>query len=323
MAPRLLLLANPAASQFTGGLHRDVTTLLRRAFEVETIWPNGPADVRVRARAAADDGLPVVVAMGGDGVVHHAANALADTGTSLGIIPAGTTNVLADILGIPTDPKDAARFLASRPAPQPVKAARIVLDEGPPSYATFAVGMGFDAEVVEEAEREPFRKLRFGGVHYARTAARVIWRKFRERQPTMKVTCGEDTKDASTVLVQVHWPFTYFGRIALTIAPDPPSALHIAAFERLPIRRIPGIAAATTTGARLADVAGTTVWEDALGVTVQAEPPVAVQADGEHLGRWSNIHVEHAADALRILVPGTEPPPRRIRRRRRFRRARS
>ena len=38
--------------------------------------------------------------MGGDGVAHHVGNALVGTDTALGLIPVGTTNVLARILGI-------------------------------------------------------------------------------------------------------------------------------------------------------------------------------------------------------------------------------
>lgn len=320
MAPHLLLLANPAASQFTGGLHRDVTRILKQGYDVDSIWPNGAEDARIRAQRAADDGVDVVVAMGGDGVVHHIANALAGSNTPLGIIPAGTTNVLADVLGIPTDPRDAARYLVSRPSPQAVKAARIVLDEEHTVHATFAVGMGFDAEVVEQAEREPFRKLTFGGVHYARTAASVIWGRFRHRQPTLRVTCGGEETDAATVLVQVHWPFTYFGRLPLTLAQNPPTRLHAAAFERLPLRRVPSIAAATTTGSRLADVEGTRVWENVESIHVDADPPVPVQADGELLGEWSAIDIVHAPEALLVMVPASPAPKQRFRRRRRLRR---
>lgn len=318
MAPRLLLLANPAASQFTGGLHRDVTAILKKTYDLDAVWPNGAEDARDRAQRAAAEGVDMVVAMGGDGVVHHLANAIATTNTSMGIIPAGTTNVLADILGIPSNARDAATFLASKPSPSAVKAARITLDGEATVYAMFAVGMGFDAEVVEQAEKEPFRKLRFGGVHYARTAASVIWGRFRHRQPTLRVSCAGDTTDASTVLVQLHWPFTYFGRLPLTLAQNPPEQLHAAAFESLPLRRVPSIATATTTGARLADVAGTTVWENVASIHIDADPAVSVQADGELLGDWHSVDIEHVGDALNIMVPMGPAPQRRFRRRRRI-----
>ncbi|MBT8212186.1 MAG: acylglycerol kinase family protein, partial [Acidimicrobiia bacterium] len=92
MTRRLLLIANPAASGFTGAMHRNVMATLNRDFEVVPIWPDGPAEAAAAARDAATDGFDVVAAMGGDGVVHHVANGIAYSPTALAIIPAGTTN---------------------------------------------------------------------------------------------------------------------------------------------------------------------------------------------------------------------------------------
>ncbi len=74
---RLLLIANPSASGFTGAALRDVEATLGSKYEVTTAWPNGPAESRQAAADAAADGYAVVAAMGGDGVVHHVANGLA------------------------------------------------------------------------------------------------------------------------------------------------------------------------------------------------------------------------------------------------------
>ena len=98
---RLLLLANPSASGFTGALFRDVVRTLEADFSVDAEWPHGAAATRRRASEAAGEGYHVVATMGGDGVAHHAANGLAYTAAALGIIPAGTTNVLARIFKLP------------------------------------------------------------------------------------------------------------------------------------------------------------------------------------------------------------------------------
>ncbi|MGI9528804.1 MAG: diacylglycerol/lipid kinase family protein, partial [Acidimicrobiia bacterium] len=99
--PTAILIANPSASQFTGGVFRGITATLSRTFDLETEWPISPHETETVARRAANHGVDVVFAMGGDGVAHHVANALVHSDTALGIIPVGTTNVLARILGIP------------------------------------------------------------------------------------------------------------------------------------------------------------------------------------------------------------------------------
>lgn len=62
----------------------------------------------LRQAASACD---AVVTCGGDGMVHLAVNVLAGTDTPLGIVPAGTGNDNAEILGLPADPLAAAVVL--------------------------------------------------------------------------------------------------------------------------------------------------------------------------------------------------------------------
>lgn len=82
---------------------------------------NVRADVRVKlhksqarreARAAARDGYDVVIAAGGDGTVEAVARGLAGTRATLGIIPLGTYNNIAQSLGIPSDPAAACALIA-------------------------------------------------------------------------------------------------------------------------------------------------------------------------------------------------------------------
>jgi len=56
---------------------------------------------REACRRAVDEGVEILVAVGGDGVVQLAANGVAGTGTALAIVPAGTGNDNARSLGIP------------------------------------------------------------------------------------------------------------------------------------------------------------------------------------------------------------------------------
>ena len=79
---RIVVIANPAASQFTGGSHRDIMAMLSRGSDVASIWPGSPTEAEERARESAEDGVDVVVAMGGDGMVHHVTQGLVGTGVA-------------------------------------------------------------------------------------------------------------------------------------------------------------------------------------------------------------------------------------------------
>ena len=63
------------------------------------------------ARQCADDGIDVVVAVGGDGTVNEGARSLTHTNTALGIIPCGSGNGLARHLCIPINVRKAIQVI--------------------------------------------------------------------------------------------------------------------------------------------------------------------------------------------------------------------
>jgi len=82
---------------------------LRVAFRVERT--RGIDDGVERALRAVEAGeVPVVLS--GDGLIGAVGGALAGSDTPLGIVPGGRGNDLARVLGIPTDPEEAAAVLA-------------------------------------------------------------------------------------------------------------------------------------------------------------------------------------------------------------------
>jgi len=303
---RLLLIANPLASGFTGATHREVMTILAGSYEADSIWPNSPAESQEASAKAAADGVEVVVAMGGDGVVHHVANGIAHSDTALGIIPAGTTNVLARILGLPAIAIPAAEFLAANPPHHRIALARVDA-RGPDGrlsgYAVFAAGLGLDAEVVQQAETTPHRKVWFGGLHYARSAAWMFLSKFRKRRPTLRAVSGERKADAVAVITQIHWPYTYFGRTPLRITPGPVTGLSTLVVEKVPPVRAVGLAGAAVIGRGMDRVPGMSVWAGIEELTVTADPPAWFQADGELLGQLNELNIRFAPDALAVVAP--------------------
>lgn len=91
------------------------------------------------AREAAQSGIDVVVAVGGDGTVNEVARALVNTRTALGIIPCGSGNGLARHLMLPMNAKGALEVLN--------KCEIHDLDYGMINSIPFfcTCGMGFDA----------------------------------------------------------------------------------------------------------------------------------------------------------------------------------
>ena len=125
---------------------------LRRHHVVETEAKGHAIEL---CREAAAKHYDVVVAFGGDGTVNEAANGLAGSRTALTCLPGGSNNVVAKLLGIPTDVVDATEHLlhvADRWEPRTVDLGIV---NG--RYFTFAAGMGLDASVVKRVDAQPAR----------------------------------------------------------------------------------------------------------------------------------------------------------------------
>lgn len=301
---RIAVIANPVASQFTGGSHRDVMSILSAIHDVEAIWPANATEASLATGAAVADGVDVVVAMGGDGMVHHVSQGLVGTGASLGIIPTGTTNVIARLLDIPGRHTKAARLIARHPVPRSVGVATLTLDRGAVEtvhHAIFACGVGLDAEVVGRADQDPYRKYRFGSIHYARTAFGVALGRFSGRKPHVAATAGERTAMVSTVLVQFRQVYTYFGRLPLRLGEGPPDPMTVLTLDRLRRSRVPQIAFDALMRRDLSRIKGAQVWEGVDRLQLDASPAMAIQADGEPLGMVDSAQVRWVPGALNMI----------------------
>ena len=301
---RLLLLANPAASGFTGAAFREVRAALAEDWDVAAEWPDDAVDARRRAAAAAAGGVDAVAAMGGDGIVHHVANGLVGTDTPLAIVPAGTTNVLARILGLPNRPAAAARRFARLPAtPTPMLRVEAVGVDGERriEYATFAAGVGYDADVVAAAERRPYAKLRLGGVHYATTAISKLLLDWRGRVPNLSVSCDGERVDALALLTQVWGPYTYFGKVALYLTPERHAGFASLAAGDLEVHRAAELFLRAILRRPAPERLATRIWKDFAEITIEAEPPAPYEAYAEHLGTAVELRLSPVPEAIRIL----------------------
>lgn len=297
-----MLVANPAASGFTQSLHGDVIRILEEGYRVYAPWPDSPEQALAASRQAAHIGYDVVVAMGGDGTAHTIANGIHGSPTALSVIPSGTTNVLARLLGLGTRPRQAARaIVAARGATRafPTLGLDIEHTEGTTHrIATFAAGVGYDADAISESELRPLGKVGMGSIHYARSALRVAAR-YRDRLPTLRVSDGTSDTDAVGVVVQAHDILTYAGMRAMRLGPPPgPLALTV---DRMSVARAASLAALGFLRVRLDRLRGVRLWREFLSLRVDADPEATVEADGEVLGQATAVTITPEPRGLTVV----------------------
>jgi len=105
-----------------------------------------------QTKKAVEAGAHVVMACGGDGTVRTVGEALAGTGVPLGLIPAGTGNLLARNLDMNLDDIGAATRVALAGDDKAVDVGRVTLDEAEDEQVFLVMaGMGFDAEIMATA----------------------------------------------------------------------------------------------------------------------------------------------------------------------------
>lgn len=92
------------------------------------------------------DGPNRIVVVGGDGVVHLAANALAGSDSTLAIVVAGTGNDAANALGIPSSVRGACRAALADPV-------AVDLITSGDAHALSVATFGFSADVNDRADR--------------------------------------------------------------------------------------------------------------------------------------------------------------------------
>ncbi|MFF8418987.1 diacylglycerol kinase [Streptomyces sp. NPDC015680] len=115
MTSEITLFVNPTAGRGRGAhAAQPAASALRDAgFSVRTVLGEDADDALRRAREAVASGTGALIAVGGDGMMSLALQAVAGTMTPLGVVAVGTGNDFARALGLPIrDPAAAGRLAA-------------------------------------------------------------------------------------------------------------------------------------------------------------------------------------------------------------------
>jgi diacylglycerol kinase family enzyme len=249
------------------------------------------------------EGVAAVIGVGGDGTMRDIAGVLAGTEVPLGIIPAGTGNQVAAVLGVPSSPAQAIDLLGSAaPRTLDMGAVTVRRADGSTETSTFLLGCGagFDAELM--ATTSAGLKRRIGTAAYFAQGARLALRMSATR---CRITIdGREIETEVTTALVGNMGELVPGWLGLRLPLDPADGLLdlIVVKGKNPVRGIGGL---------LDQLRRTELGGDAgdgslrlRGGSIDIEPleAMTLQIDGDPIGEGSfSTRIRPAA--LQVLQP--------------------
>jgi YegS/Rv2252/BmrU family lipid kinase len=242
--------------------------------------------------AARDESWDAVFVLGGDGSVMEVVGALAHSGVAVGVLPGGTGNLVAGVLGVPANIRKAV------PALLKGEHRSFDLAQLPDErYFVFAAGVGVDVAMIERTTHNEKRVL--GMLSYALTAARAA---FRRDKVDLTVTVDGQVVQARVTMAMVANAGSILRdrfRLGPDVRPDD-GELDLCLF--LP-----------QTAHEVFSLLWRMVWRNfsphprmvfmrGRRFLLATNPPVSVQADGDIVGR-TPIEIVVVPGAARFLVP--------------------
>lgn len=305
-----LLVINPRASRLRDAERRDaIVDVVSRAVLARTgrdpTIVDDTKDVAATALEAVTD-APLVVAIGGDGTVRHAAGILADRSIQMAIVPAGTGNVLAGSLGIrglrsavtairEGVPRTIDLGMAEWGRPGSTRA------DGSGVFVA-AAGVGLDARIMDAAHEEWKRQMRFGA--YVGATLREVTRL---AAADYVITADDETIERHAHLVLVANAGEIIpGRLGPREPVDPGDGrldLFVVGGKGVP----GGLRSAAELLLRKGAIDGSAVRRRVHEVRIESEPPQPIEIDGDvHAPGWLAARIVPAAVAL-LVDPGRQP----------------
>jgi YegS/Rv2252/BmrU family lipid kinase len=299
-ARKTIVIYNPFAGKMGDkGLKRlsAAAEILREAGHDTWLVPTqGPGTAGAIARRSIADGAELILAAGGDGTINEIAEGVAFSDVPLGILPAGTANVLASEMGLGSSIERAAASLHEC-VPTRISIGRLqcVNDSERTRLFLLMAGIGLDARIVYNMSLP--LKARFGKLAYWVGGFSLVGRDLDEFEVLVdghRVNCafaliskvrnyGGDLEIAQRVSLLDD-------RFEVVLFEGRSSFRFLTYLARVAVRKlagVPGISVIRAAGVCMPGATG---------------PRVYIQVDGEYAGHLP-ASVEIVPDALTLLIP--------------------
>ena len=249
------------------------------------------------ARQLAQKQADLIIAVGGDGTIHSIARGLLGTNSTLGIIPAGTMNNLAQSLGIPQELQEACALLTS--------GETRTIDVGNINGHIFleVAGVGLEAALYPAAEevKSPGAFSMLRGIVDGLTALLNF------QPPQMRVTIDNERPRMyrSVQITACNAPFygVHFNVAPAIFMND--GWLDMVLYTNF--RKLEYLRHALSISRGLRPFTPKIINRRVKSLRVQTEPAIEIHADGAVIGK-TPAEITVLPGALRVRVPRTPAP---------------
>ncbi|HLH53759.1 MAG TPA: diacylglycerol kinase family protein [Verrucomicrobiae bacterium] len=306
---RFLFIINPAAGAGRAGMRwKQVDHRLQRSdLKIAHVFTKAPGEAALLSAKAAGE-YEVIVAVGGDGTAAEVASGLVTSGSNgaaLGILPFGTGNDLAEVLGIKSS-EDALRCLAGGHTRQ-IDVLRVQCEvDGKETtrYALLFAGVGIISAALRKTT-PGLKRLLGQRLAYPAGLLRAL---AGFRSPRMIVLCDQERYSGEFLFAGAsNTPIAGGGMKIAPSARIDDGVLDVNLIGALsPFRAIPMLRR-VCRGLHLGQPVVRYFSSSRLEIT--SDTPLDVAADGELIGQ-TPVRISVLPSALRVITPTGNPEAR-------------
>lgn len=248
-------------------------------------------------RERIEEGMDIVIAAGGDGTLSAVADGMANSDVPLGILPTGTTNAVAQELGIPPSADQACRLLVNKHRIRAIDALQVK-----DRFFVLSVGIGLNARAMENTSRR--QKRRFGKLAYIWVILELI---IGIQPETFTIIADGELRrvKAADILLTSVSTLTRPFRWGPHIAPDD-GQIDIIIMRARNLFDIMGVVYDILMPGRPRHNRNLRYWGAQETIQVFPDRPLPAQGDGELLGVWKSVDARVWPGAVQVIVPEEE-----------------